>query len=582
MSESPSSLDSLQILQKFRDETGLSDAASRRAAQVRIELSQRKRESLNLYRPLKWQAGFHSCTAPQRILQAPNQFGKSLALYVEVARALLGCDPYNKYPQKNGIAFVVGLDEDFIGRNVYRYLFEPGQFKVIRDLKTHEWRAYRPWEPGDAARKDEVAPAPPLIPKRFYTDSDIAWKDKKSKVFNRLQIPSTGWVLWVMTSQMEPAPGFAADLGVFDEDIMRREWFGEAIMRLEIRSGKFIWGALPLEKNDELTKCIDRAEEQAGSEDPTTVLFKPTEENPYFNAAHRKHTIITMKDSGDDVYRMRILGERQIDTWAMYPGFDPKRAHNAIREDEPRSDVQRILTERSGVPPKEWCRYMIVDPGHSICAVAFVAVPPPDVGDQWVMYDELYIQNSTAEKYATATINKVQGWNFEAFIIDGHGGRLTSAGDGKTWQQSYEEAMRKYRIESNRTKSSFIPGCDNIDHRVEILRQDLSIRPEEGSPRFLVVYERCPNFISEMKKFRKKKHAKTNMPTDDGERGPRTHLIECIEYAAAHGVKYVPPRAATGKSWQKLRYERLMESQRRSRLESDQGSTGIVLGAQGV
>lgn len=582
MSDIQSGRDTSDVLERFRKETGLSDAASRRAAQVKIELSQRKRESLNLYRPLQWQAGFHECRAPQRILQAPNQFGKSLALYVEVARAILGLDPFNKYPKRDGVAFVVGLDEDFIGRNVYRYLFEPGQFKVIRDLETNEWRAYRPWDPADKARKDEVAPAPPLIPKRYYTDADIAWKDKKSKVFNRLQIPSTGWVLWVMTSQMEPAPGFAADLGVFDEDIMRKEWFGEAIMRLEIRSGKFCWGALPLEKNDELTTCINRAEEQAGSDDPTTVLFKPTEENPYFNAEHRKHTIITMKDSGDDVYRMRILGERQIDTWAMYPGFDPKRSHNAIRKDEPRTEVQRILTENNGTPPKNWCRYMIVDPGHSICAVAFVAVPPPDVGDQWVLYDELYIQNSTAELYATSVLPKYQGWNFQAFIIDSHGGRLTSAGDGLSWQDHYEAAMRKYRIESNSTGSSFIPGCDNIHSRVEILRQDMAIRPECGTPRLLVVHERCEKFVEEMKRFRKKRDPKTNMPTDDGVRGPRTHLIECMEYAAAHGMKFVAPRAATGKSWQRLRYERLMESQRRSQLESGQGSTGIVLGAQGV
>jgi len=569
-------------IEALRRELAIPEARVRRGLSIAAELRKREREALALYEPLDWQRPFHLCRAPERILQAPNQYGKTLAAAVEVCRAITGQDPHRKYPLHDGVAFIVTYDEKLIGKNLHRYFFEPGAFRVIWDHKLDKWRAWRPWEPEDKAREEETKKAPPLLPARFVNyETDVTWGSKADKVFTRIHVPSTGWECYVFSSRAVPTAGFQADLCWFDEDIEDAQWYGESVMRLEIRKGLFVWSALPQESNNELVSCIDRAEEQAGTEKPTTVLYRPDTDNPYFDKDNRKHTAIRLKGSSEDVYRMRFLGERSSDTWKMYPTFDPKYTHDAIRDSEPRSEAQHILTECNGTPPNDWTRYMIVDPGHSVCAVGFFAVPPPQVGDTYVLYDELYIKNCSAAMLAQKVASKTMQWNFEAFIIDAHGARLTDFGSGLTPREQYEAEFQKLKIQSNQTGCGFIDGCDNIDGRVDKLRADLSIRPD-GSTRFLVVAKIAEWFCIEMRRFKKKEDPKTGMPIDEGNRRTATHMIECAEYGAAHGLPYVQPKAYSGKTWAQIRFEQIKASRKRSALGSGQYQSGIILGAQGV
>src|SRR6185369_14786047 len=151
-----------------------------------------------------------------------NRSGKTLTGAVEVARAVLGLDPYGKYPVRDGVGYCIGKDQGHIGRVVYKKLFRAGAFRIIRDEQTKAWRAYRPWE--DSARKEESKPAPPLIPPRMILE--IGWEDKKAEVPNVVRLV-TGWELHFFSSLGKPQKGSAINLFWMDEEIVDPSWYPE-------------------------------------------------------------------------------------------------------------------------------------------------------------------------------------------------------------------------------------------------------------------------------------------------------------------------------------------------------------------
>ena len=123
----------------------------------------------------------------------------------------------------------------------------------------------------------------------------------------------------------------------------------------------------------------------------------------------KQENIKRWKAKGEDEFRKRALGELVTDSVLMYPNFS-KDVHNAIKFDEPRNKVQEYLTKNDGKPGEEWCKYMVVDPGRSTCAVTFLAVPPPTMGRHVVCYDELYIHNCTAAKFGDMVAKGSPAW----------------------------------------------------------------------------------------------------------------------------------------------------------------------------
>ena len=513
---------------------------------IQKEEESRKREALRLYEPTTIQARFHESLARERIFMAGNQVGKSLAVFTELARAMTGQDPLKRYPERDGVAMVVTWDETTIGTNVYRYLLGRGVFDLIRDKVTGEWRSYRPWDADDRARKHEVKPSPPLIPRRLIKGKPSFSKAGK-KVLSRLELVN-GWVCHVFSSRSAPAGGFQANIAVFDEDLFNADWYDEALARLTIRSGYLVWGALPLAQNDALTTCVANAEAEEGKEVPDSQVFRATVfDNPYQDEETRQANIRRWKRKGEDVYRKRALGELILDSWLMYPMFD-KKFHSAICRDGeseiPSSTIQKLVTDRNGVPPPTWTRYAIIDPGYSVCAIAFFAVPPSGVGDYAVMYDTLYLTNCIPSVFGACFEKKVRGWEFEDFIIDMHGARHGKESGGKDLYTLYSEELKRRGIKCNRSGYAFSAGCDDTKSRADMLREWFSVRPD-GTAKFSHVGPCCEKFEEEIRVFRKKRDPKTGHPSDEANRRGPCHLVECAEYAAAHGLPYVPPRVKT-------------------------------------
>lgn len=550
---------------------------------------ERECEALRLYEPMHYQKQFHECVAKLCIIQKGNRTGGSLALMAEVARAVTAQDPHNKYPKENGRAVVLGYGEKHIGRVFHKYLFEPGAFKIIRDLETKKWRTFRPWtiaEGGDEERKSEARPAPPLIPRRYI--KSIAWEKRSEKVFSVVTF-TTGWELHAMNSSGDPgqAQGFDANLYAIDEDLATGGWYEEAVGRIAACDGLLRWSALPHARNNDLIELLDLAEDERVKPNPKAVTVRASIlDNKYISKKSVEESIEAWKAKGEDVYRKRVMGEIAIDNILMYPNYN-RRIHAGIRrEGETESVLQKILRERQGQPPDDWTRYQVVDPGHTVCAVLFFAVPPPEISRQKVCYQEAYIRQATAAMYGEALDLYAKDKVFEKFIIDMHGAAISSAAEGIATLQYYVAELVKRRMSSEQTGMNFAAGCDEIKFREEALRNWLAIE-RDGQPTILIVSENCPNLCIEIERFRKKtvRIGGRDMPLDEGNRRANTHAVECLEMAAADGLEYVPRRShSVEPSWVErvLALEAKRNRNQRHMAATFGGSPSINLGPQGA
>jgi len=554
------------------------------------EHDRRKMESLRLYEPLPFQQAYHESRYRETILLKATRAGGSIAGFVEDARAALGCDPQDKYPKKDGVILCVGWGEGHIGRVIHRNLFRPGVFSIIKDLNTKEYRVFRPWPKdedwpkgscrfGDEGRESESEPAPPLIPKHRIKGK-IAWLKRSHHIFAKVEL-DTGWVIYAANSAGDPEQyqGFDVNLYHIDEDIDRPGWYTEATSRTQKVGGLLRWTAMPHGRNTELISLVRRAKEQEGQPDQISKLLTATMyDNPFLSRKSVKENERIWREMGEDVFRQRALGELTTDSVRVYPTFS--RSIHSFRVYD--HAVAKILKERMGQPPAEWCRYLSVDPGHAVCAANFFAVPPPELGDFVYLYQEVYIKQATAALFGEWVKRYAKDDQFQAFIIDAHGGALREIGSGVTPREQYSIALDNNGVRSVETGIGFLSGSDNIPGREESLRNWLSIRPD-GTTKLIVNIDTCPNFCREMEGFLKKfqEQGGVKVVVDEGNRRFNTHSVESTEYAAAHGCRYVAPKkSVVNMTWAEQMIAETA-ARRRNRLAQG-GPPCITLGPTGA
>jgi hypothetical protein len=393
------------------------------------ELAERAGESLRLYEPLPYQDEFHQCTAQQCLVQKGNRTGATLSLMVELARAVTGTDPYGKYPKENGKAAILVYGENHVGRVVYNGLFRSGHFqgfRLIKDAQTGKLRSYRPWtqeKGGDLERYAESVPHGPLIPKR-YVAGRPAWVKRSERVFSVIRF-TTGWELYAANSAGDPGQfqGLSINFYGIDEDLAMSGWYEEAQGRVTDVGGLIRWTALPHAKNDDMMALIDFAEREKSKPKPAAVIIRASIfDNKFLDDEKRDSVVRGWKSMGEDVYRKRAHGELDILSSLMYPTFS-RRVHDVMNSPTLAEDQEtliktggeipkdwtasRILAARMGEPPADWTRYVSIDPGYSILAIAFLAVPPPELGNQVFLYDLCYLHEATA---TTSTAASSAAW----------------------------------------------------------------------------------------------------------------------------------------------------------------------------
>lgn len=455
--------------------------------ELQAELAERKIEALRLYSPTPTQAQMHACQASEIIVLGGNRSGKSLSTFVEDARAVTGCDPHKKYPEKDGNLVIVGRDWKHIGMVVYPMLFRAGAFKIIRDAATGNWRAFNPST--DAARVADAKPAPPLIPPR--TIKKISWLLKSARYIQSAEL-TNGWTIYFFSSEGEPPQGFQANRVHIDEDLSSEAWLPEMQARLADRKGCLCWSAMPHSKNDSLAGLSERADSEAlsGKEKPDIVKFVLRFlDNPHIDPDEKRKNLERWAALGEDVLRMRSEGEFVTDSILCYPTFT-MTVHGYDRSELPRNVI-----------PDDWTRYATIDPGHAVTAVLFAAVPPE--GGMLLVYDELYIRQCNAVIFAEKFAEKTKGQVFHAFIIDMHGGRIREIGSGRLPVELYTEQLRAKNVSSAITGHSFLAGCDDIQARMAATQTYMHIRPE-GTPELRILRGACPDLEREMKRYKKK------------------------------------------------------------------------------
>lgn len=493
---------------------------------LQAELRERRVEALKLYRPNPNQEEIHRCTASEILVIGGNRSGKSLCTFVEDARAVTGQDPYDKYPKENGILVIIGKDWKHIGLVCYPYLMKEGAFKIIKDLDTGEWRAFDPTR--DEERRKEAKPAPPLIPRRMV--KKVSWLLKSAGYCQKITLVN-GWEIHFFSSEGEPVQGYQADRIHVDEDVEDERWVPESLARIVDRRGRFQWSAMPHSTNNALLGMKERADasEQALGDKSSIRQFKLRFlDNPYLNEEEKKKSLERWAASGDDVLRMRAEGDFVHDSVLVYPNFDMS-IHGLDRQFLPGGSV-----------PADWCRYAVIDPGHSVTSALFVAVPPNE--EHWLVYDSLYLRQCNAAIFGEAFAKKVAGHHFHAFLIDAHGGRIRDIGSGRLPVEQYTEELAKRNIRSAVTGSSFLAGCDDVLARCEATRMALHIRPS-GSPTIRILRGAAPDLEREIKRYRKIVNyisgvaVVTDKPNTRGE----CHAVQCLEYLAAYRPSYHRP-----------------------------------------
>jgi len=519
-------------------------ARQRLASAVQESLT-RKREGLRLYDPMPYQDRYHQSTVKEVIFRAGNRCGKSIAGFVETARVVTNQDPYHKYPEKDGCAVCVGFKEQHIGMVIFPYLFKPGAFRVVFDKTLDAWRAWRPItdKPAGILHR-HTSPSPPLIPERFV--ERFIWEKRGKNVVSRVDF-TTGWELHCFSSRAVPAQGFQADYFHIDEDLEQYSWYSEVIGRLMDRGGKLRWTALPHSKNDALVNVVDRAQDEAnsfanGGPAPSTVDIHATiYDNVYIDEVEKQEAIKRWRQEGEDVYRKRALGEMVTDSIMVYPSFS-RSLHDAMREQPGMSKAREVFIESmktTGQPPRDWMRIMALDPGHAFLAALFCAIPPPSLGFERFIYDEIYILKATARVFAQLLKKKVAEYHFQRFLIDAHGGAHSSFDTGKSPREAYSAEMRTMEIWCEETKEHFRSGVDDIAGREELLRLWMGIA-SSGEPTLFVHMQNCPNLVTEISRF--KKMIYNDIVQDKANRRLRCHAIECLEYIAADQSQYIAPR----------------------------------------
>jgi len=520
---------------------GKSNASSnQRLESLLCEKYLRRREPLNIYRPLAGQRAFHESDAFVRLAVGSNRSGKSLVSCVEFARCVLNRDPFNKYP-KRGMVYVVGKSLFHLADTIYQKLRKPGFFNIVPNDQG-EWEVFQPWNPAHVAKEHLVRPSDPLIPSRFIEVESFDNKAQGEITYVKF---TTGWEARFFSARGLLPQGSPADVAWLDEEIVDSQdgpWVPELLVRLTDRGGRMIWSATPQNGFANLLEMSDKADRQlevwqsnpVDNPKPDVVRFDlKLEENRY---QKKKNVDRLRRNLSDDEVMVRFAGTSMANSIKMYPQYS-LTVHG----------IQAIGKYNFVTPPQHWTRYAVIDPGHSICAVLFFTVPPeeecPGKMPCVIAFKELYIPQCNAMMFAEGMEAKTMGDQYQTFIIDGHGARPRDAGSGVSIEEQYSLALQSRGVRSVETGSGFIYGND--DRRGGVLKvHEYLMERNGGRPRFLIACDPedpmqplCPMLHYEMRRYRKKRSNGIVLEEGD-DRGP-THLVQCVRYMCSFNPVWV-------------------------------------------
>lgn len=519
-------LPEIQLTQQFGH--GLN---RRQVERVAYEVLRRRRESLRLWRPMPIQEEFHACGAYIRIFRGGNRAGKTVTGCVELARCVTGQDPHKKYP-KTGTAVVVGKDTDALANVIFPKLFFEPAFDIIRDPQTGLWRSAQPWNEYDVEHKHLWKPAPPLIPRRFCDpNKDISYIRKGLPRTAFIKNGEVEWKILFFSGESKPKPGFEADFGWPDEELLEQAWIQELRMRLIDRQGKMIW-TLTAENMSAALQDLQVLMQQ-GKEDIVEFQAETTE-NVYLD---QKAVELSTMGMTEEEYDVKIRGGMRTLHHLIFPEYEYKRRDGALG---------RHGCEPFPIPP-HWNRYIAIDPGVNPAAAIYMAVPPPErdkASERWwqtectgefkipdeywkfrYLYDESYLYRCNSDMLAEDIKVRVGDQRIHRFLIDPEAASKTEVASGLTIGEQYRQAFKRLGLESERQGCNFteVGGGRGMPK----VRRDTMSRWLRDN-RFKIMRDRCRMLDWEMKRWAHKKDRQGRLTDEPSSKN--NHAIDAACY----------------------------------------------------
>ena len=524
------------------------------------ERQQRRRDAIRVYRPRsKKIERFHLSEASEKILRGGAGSGKSCAGFAELASAatgmpLIGMDgkdmPF-KYIKPPLLIWTIGFGWDHVGDTIHRYLFtEMSGMKMIRDKDTGEYRVYRPWEPEDVERFNEVEPVPQLIPHRLIDHTQWAWENKGAKQFKRCVLKNGTVIRAFSSTSVAAKRGDEPNIICIDEDIENPDHVEEWQSRLR-KGGVLLWLAQPYSHNHALMMLSKRAEHERELEKPDIEEFQIRfSENQFIDHREKEKMLKRWSSHGEDVLAARDRGDYVIGHILMYPSFSKNLHGISLHEkldNESNAKVRRIagaIKSNGGRPPSNWRRDLVLDPGHATTAVLFGATPPDSTFDGrfYIVYDELYLHRHSADEAAKAIAQRTRHEVFNSFVIDQRAARQTGwgRGAGETTHHIYSEAFARRGLRSMETGSAFSFGADNVEAGCARVRESMNIR-SDGTTELMVVLDTTPNFYKEISDYKKSGGLRRQEVAEKPAARQKDHLMDCLRYYLSTEPEYIEP-----------------------------------------
>lgn len=515
-------------------------------------------DALNLYRltPKQVEVLKGSAGCRETLLRGGNRSGKSHTAALRFAsivrdRPLIAmdgtaiCCRAKHQVGRPLICWIIGLQLDHIGQTIHRLLFRPGMFDIVRDPVTDHWRAWHPpMFPDDFnTPMNKRKQAPPLIPPSEV--KEWSWEKKTEHQFSMCRLHN-GTEIYAFASSAPVKAGDPVDEIWVDEEIKTHTHYAEWQARLPDRDGRIFWSSWPSNTDPALYSLSRRCQQQEKDFNSGEIEFISAREfrlkfseNPFFT---KRQIDVTIAGWPEAERAARDLGEFQSEAIRLYGDFSEDYHRVDYLDPAMDDEISRVLRRNGWVPPENWTRYFILDPGTAKPGFLMMAVPPPELwgGDfpVHIAYREIYQPRLDAYALAKAVRSTEEGFLVQQFIIDGKAAQQTPMGFSGTVGERYSEAFASEELSSIQMPGSgFIPGDPNKAARSFALRSMMRTLPS-GRPGFRIVAGRCPALVQQLRET--VRYVTREEGKDEPAPGQPIDILVCAEYYASRSPTYVP------------------------------------------
>lgn len=445
--------------------------------------------------PTRNQRSFHESTQMHRVLLGGNQSGKSKAAAHEIKWWATGMHPHQEVPPCSEI-WVVSASYATIENGIWSHLQE-----ILPE-----------WE---IKKRGQQVPHTSL-PSRLELNNGSVIKF----------ISGSGASVARRKVQAARINLFAIDEEV--DDLV----FKELNRRLLAKGGSAIYSLTAVESVDWILE-LERRNEEGDS----NVFLARLDTRRAAEAGHVDKGVLTdlMSSSSEEENKIRVQGHTMRRHGLVYPEWTD--AHIC--------DPFPI--------PKDWPRYMAMDPGHHCFAVLWVAVSP---NDKVYAYRELYEHAKNSEKIADM-VYAAEGWTLNQSWTPGSKDDADYY-DGK-WIYDAEKteqvvvrwcdpaefgvnpggSLKVGNMLSSDYGMACAPAINDVEVGIEMVKRSL-MEGFDGTPRFQC-FSTLSSFLRERSRYRRRSADTYGLERNERKADPvkkNDHLMDTWRYLMVGGFNY--------------------------------------------